>query len=147
MTLADLDAVKRLEKECGLAPWSAAGYQAELRHTDSICLVATLRADVVGFIVARFQSDAQRRVVEILNLCTEEARRRSGIASALLANVATPSAEGQPCDVLLEVRESNLGAIAFYQAEGFSKIGKRPAFYSDPSEDAITFQRVGKETL
>ena len=41
-------------------------------------------------------------------------------------------------NLFLEVRESNLGAIAFYERFGFSKIGRRKIYYRDPEEAAIT---------
>ena len=39
----------------------------------------------------------------------------------------------------MEVRPSNLGAIALYDAEGFNEIGRRPRYYParDGREDAL----------
>jgi ribosomal protein S18 acetylase RimI-like enzyme len=41
----------------------------------------------------------------------------------------------------MEVRESNAGAIAFYQKQGFSKSGRRPGYYRDPVEAAILMEK------
>ena len=39
--------------------------------------------------------------------------------------------------ISLEVRESNLSAIALYQSLGFYEAGRRRRFYRNPSEDAL----------
>jgi ribosomal-protein-alanine N-acetyltransferase len=38
--------------------------------------------------------------------------------------------------IVLEVRESNAGAIALYRHCGFERIGTRKGFYEFPKEDA-----------
>jgi [ribosomal protein S18]-alanine N-acetyltransferase len=43
----------------------------------------------------------------------------------------------------LEVRASNLGAIALYRYFGFSQIGERKAYYDHPLEDAVIMWRKG----
>ena len=42
---------------------------------------------------------------------------------------------------LLEVRESNLTALRFYQRHGFSEAGRRRGYYSHPVEDALVLAR------
>nr|MBA2255197.1 ribosomal-protein-alanine N-acetyltransferase [Chloroflexota bacterium] len=37
----------------------------------------------------------------------------------------------------LEVRESDLGAIALYERFGFRAVGLRPGFYGNDGEDAL----------
>ena len=41
----------------------------------------------------------------------------------------------------LEVRESNTGAISFYEKQGFSKTGLRKAYYRNPDEAAVTMEK------
>ena len=36
----------------------------------------------------------------------------------------------------LEVRVGNTAAIALYESLGFENLGRRPRFYSNPTEDA-----------
>ncbi len=40
----------------------------------------------------------------------------------------------------LEVRESNTGAIAFYEKQGFAKTGRRKGYYREPDEAAVTME-------
>jgi ribosomal-protein-alanine N-acetyltransferase len=55
--------------------------------------------------------------------------RRRGIAGLLLAAVRDlAAAQGAPA-LLLEVRETNAGALAFYERAGFAEIDRRPRYY------------------
>jgi [ribosomal protein S18]-alanine N-acetyltransferase len=40
----------------------------------------------------------------------------------------------------LEVRESNIGARKLYQRVGFTEVGRRPDYYTNPIETAIVMQ-------
>jgi len=100
-------------------------------------LVAELDREVAGFVIARHILDES----EILNIAVKRSHRRSGVGSALLA-AALKDAEAQGvARAFLEVRESNLAAIAFYRKHGFEQIGRRRAYYRDPDEDALLFER------
>lgn len=65
----------------------------------------------------------------ILNLCVDPAYHGIGMGGRLLTHM-TKVASGHGVDhVLLEVRPSNLAAIALYHRMGFNKIGERPGYY------------------
>jgi len=70
---------------------------------------------------------------EILSLATHPKHRRKGVARALVHEFCSRNRG----DVFLEVRESNHGAIAFYEALGFERTGIRHAYYGDTGEGAI----------
>lgn len=78
---------------------------------------------------------------EIFNLAVAPQYRRQGHGAALV----TAALEGMRSrgiqNVFLEVRESNLGAIAFYEKLGFLKNGRRKEYYRFPDEAAITMAR------
>ncbi len=71
--------------------------------------------------------------MEVLNLATDAAYRRQGIASALLHSVEAE-------EVFLEVRESNEAARKLYEKLGFLPVGTRPEYYDDPVETAIVMR-------
>lgn len=73
---------------------------------------------------------------EILSLATHPRHRRKGVARALLHDFCS----AYRGDVFLEVRESNLGAIAFYEAMGFERTGVRHAYYADNGDGAIVMK-------
>jgi len=78
---------------------------------------------------------------EIFNLAVAPQYRRQGHGTALV----TAALEGMRSrgiqSVFLEVRESNLGAIAFYEDLGFLRSGRRKDYYRYPDEAAITMVR------
>ena len=132
--LADVPALKRIEAECELSPWTIAAYRSELEHPHSIMLTARA-ADgaIVGFIVGRAVSDGD---AEIQNLGTIREVRRRGVGSTLIKAFKGICSERQVSGIWLEVRVTNRSAIDFYRSHGFVKKGIRPNFYTNPIENA-----------
>lgn len=97
---------------------------------DYACDVAVENGRVAGFIVTRRVAPDE---CEILNVAVDPACRRRGIGK-LLAARALAAAPGR---WFLEVRASNVSAIALYTALGFQPAGRRENYYHDPSEAAI----------
>jgi ribosomal-protein-alanine N-acetyltransferase len=89
--------------------------------------------EMLGFIVARIAADE----MEILNLGVSYRTRRRGIASKLLAASIAEGKRRGASRAFLEVRESDSGARAFYQSQGFQEAGRRKLYYSHPFEDAL----------
>jgi ribosomal-protein-alanine acetyltransferase len=92
---------------------------------------------VVGFLVVR---DVVAEA-EILNLCVAPARRRAGLAEALLTEALAELRRSRVDRLFLEVRESNTPAISFYEKHGFRTNGRRPGYYRDPDEAAVLMMK------
>jgi [ribosomal protein S18]-alanine N-acetyltransferase len=92
---------------------------------------------VCGFLVIR--TVAQE--AEILNLSVDPARRRAGNATALLLAALRECRALRVKKIFLEVRESNLPAISFYEKHGFVRNGRRAAYYQNPTEAAVLMMR------
>ena len=70
-------------------------------------------------------------IAELQRISVTPALRRQGVAGRLLAAVRD-AATGQGAErLLLEVRETNTGALAFYERAGFVEIDRRPRYYRD----------------
>lgn len=69
--------------------------------------------------------------------------QRAGCGRALLDFALRQAREAGMARMLLEVRPSNAGAIAFYRAAGFTEIGRRRGYYPAATgrEDAIVMVR------
>src|SRR5262249_11518023 len=80
----------------------------------------------LGFLVTRQTAPHEH---EILNLAVDPAHRRQGIARALLRDALSQA----NADWFLEVRESNVPAIALYRSLGFEQVALRPGYYSPES--------------
>lgn len=68
---------------------------------------------------------------ELQRIAVPEEWRRAGVARALLGAVLAHAAHRGAERLLLEVREDNLAARAFYARTGFTELGRRPRYYRD----------------
>lgn len=130
----DVAAVVALEQRLlGAEAWSARSVREELLGPRRVALVACDSDEVVGYVVTASAGD----VVDLQRVAVRPDRRRCGLAGRLLA----AALERAPGDrVLLEVSVDNRGALAFYAAEGFTEIDRRPRYYRDGS-DAVVMTR------
>ena len=124
-----------LEQACFSEPWTAAGFEEELENPLAVFLVAERNGEAVGYM--GFHDVVGEGFVT--NEAVSPACRRQGVAAALLeAALAECAARGVE-RLCLEVRESNAPAIALYTRFGFALDGRRPRFYSAPTEDALLY--------
>ena len=127
---ADVEAVIRLEDEClGVDAWSEGLVREGIAGTlpTVVYLVAEVGGEVVGHAVVSTAGD----IAELQRIAVHAAHRRSGVASALLAEVIEVAGRTEADRLLLEVREDNDAALAFYARSGFSEIYRRPRYYAD----------------
>lgn len=82
---------------------------------------------LVGYVVVSVAGD----VAELQRIAVDPTRRRRGVATRLLDDVRRLATADGAERVLLEVREDNPEARAFYAARGFAEIARRPRYYRD----------------
>ncbi len=116
-------------------PWTPGVFQSELelaRRGERHYLVARDGNEVVGYGGVMFVVDD----AHVTNIAVAGERRRQGVATRLLAELAW-EAIARGCHALtLEVRISNVGAQALYREFGFAPAGVRKRYYEN-IEDAI----------
>jgi ribosomal-protein-alanine acetyltransferase len=79
---------------------------------------------------------------EIENVFVAVEVRRRGHGTRLLRSlIDIARAEGARA-IFLEVRDSNAVARHLYKNAGFHETGRRPHYYSDPTEDAVLYRHV-----
>jgi ribosomal-protein-alanine N-acetyltransferase len=133
---ADAPALVPLERRCFSDPWSGLAFEEMLRFPLTVALIAESDSAIVGYLIGRAVAEEG----EILNLAVVPEERRHGLGSRLLEAGLDALAEAGARRVWLEVRESNDGAQALYQARGFASAGRRPRYYKHPVEDALVYQ-------
>ena len=74
--------------------------------------------------------------LHLLNMAVAIAARRRGIGRALLNDLVGYARQQAAVRILLEVRSSNVAAIALYESQGFARFNVREGYYAD-GEDAI----------
>ena len=129
MEAKDLPSAMEIDALSLPRPWSAAIWRGELSSPYGLYLVIEDRGEVFGQI-------GVRHVLGELHITTIAVRpeyRRRGHARDLIgaALAAFPDAS----HVHLEVRPTNVEAIALYESLGFRETGRRPRYYGD--EDAV----------
>ena len=118
------------------AEWAVKSIE-QLNQRGELGWVVENDGGITGFLVARAIADE----AEVLNLCIDRAKRRIGNATALV-RVALRQLPRLGAKVLfLEVRETNLPAISFYEKHGFIRDGFRPGYYQNPTEAAVLMRR------
>lgn len=131
----DLPAITSIEAASFRRPWRLETFASLFDRSTTDVLVATLEGMVVGYAVLVCQSGD----TELANLAVDPARRRQGIASALVRGCLEILRDrGEPW-VFLAARASNEEAARLYAAFGFHELGRHPGYYQDPAEDAVIF--------
>ena len=129
-TAADLDAVVALELTClGADAWSRG--LVEQGIAAALPTVSYLVAEVDGVVVGHAVASAAGDDAELQRIAVDPAYRRRGLAGELLAAVEQRAAADGATRLLLEVREDNTTAAAFYESRGFVEVGRRRGYYRD----------------
>lgn len=140
-TPADVHEIKAIEMGTPTAAhWPAEEYLRSLEPggIPRIVLIVDQREQIAGFIVMRC-IDIEW---ELENIAVAQVFRRQGLGRALIQNAFALAREQKASRMFLEVRESNQPARSLYSQLGFRETGRRPAYYSHPIEDAITYEIV-----
>ena len=134
MTVDDLPAVLRIEKESGLSSWAAADYLQELEKPDSAAIMGWINNERAGFLIARLIT---KDTAELYNIGVSKPNRRKNVATVLIRYLTELCRIQRIANIWLEVRQSNEAAISFYRQNSFQISGKRKNFYESPAEDAL----------
>ena len=133
MDWSDLEQVWSLECQSFASPWPRISFEFSLNNPDVDALVMKEKEVVVAYLIAS-QRESEYLIA---NIAVGEQYRRKGLATELVSR-ALLLAEGRGAShAVLEVRESNQGAISLYQRLGFRYVQKNLDYYSSPREDAL----------
>jgi ribosomal-protein-alanine N-acetyltransferase len=143
LTYADLPQVIAIERRAFPTPWSLAMFVLELSKPSGICLAAWrddgdgAREQICGYLIcSRYDT-----VWHVMNVSVDPDVRRQGVATALL-NGLLERVDDPGGQYTLEVRPSNIGAIAMYERFAFITAGMRRRYYQDNGEDALIMWRT-----
>ena len=128
-----LDALARLERLCFSRPWSRQALKEELTNPAACFLVGEEAGEVLGY--AGMHCAAGECYVD--NVAVFPEARRQGVGRKLMEALLQAAAARGGEFLSLEVRPSNLEALALYRGLGFREVGRRRRFYDDPVEDGL----------
>jgi [ribosomal protein S18]-alanine N-acetyltransferase len=144
-TATDVGAVAALEQEClGDDAWSAALVEDGILGT--LPTIRYLVAEHDGLVVGHAVASMVGEIAELQRIAVAPEQRRHGLATSLLEAVVTAGRDVGADRLLLEVREDNAGALAFYAARGFVEIDRRPRYYRDGATALVLQRGIGRAT-
>ena len=141
MVLDDLDEVLEIERASFPTPWSRGAFRYELtQNRVARSLVLRVERQLVGYLCL-WEIGHE---IHVTNLAVHPSFRRRGAARTLLGHVMEDARRSGAELVFLEVRPTNVEALALYKSFGFSVIGRRKGYYFDTGEDALVMEaRLG----
>jgi len=119
--------------------WTKDQFRSILAISGTTALVISKKDQPIGFILSR--NVVQQ--VEILTFCVLPAYRKQGVGHALLGEFCRSTSISGDAEIFLEVRENNMAAIALYEKNGFTIIGRRKDYYGGkgtPHQDALVMK-------
>ena len=125
--------IEELEEQCFSVPWTVQQLKTQLSGNMHVFIAAVSGEEVLGYMGMMYVLDEGY----ISNVAVSPEYRHCGIADALISEIISRAKELELSFVTLEVRESNAPAIALYEKNGFSPVGRRKNYYTLPTEDAI----------
>ena len=134
MTPADVDAVLAIEQVVQRFPWTCGNFIDAL-NSGYLCSVDDDGTAIRAYAILMPGADE----AELLNIGVAKTAQRKGLGRALLNEMLAVARTQGMKRIFLEVRPSNLAAIALYRRAGFAEIGIRHNYYRNNagSEDAL----------
>ena len=132
----DVPAIADLEIDnLGVDAWSEGLVREGV--TGNLPTISYLVAEDEGVVVGHAVASVVADIAELQRIAVDPRHRRTGVASELLDAVVALAREGGADRLLLEVREDNHAACAFYAARGFAEIDRRARYYADGTTAVI----------
>lgn len=133
----DAAAAAEIEYQSFPDPWSQNGILDTVSNPSTVCLLAEKAGNAVGYLFAYAAGDE----AEIARIAVAGEQKRQGVGKSLIRTLEEIGKKKQIRRLLLDVRESNREARAFYEKMAFQEDGVRRGFYQDPPEDAVLMSR------
>jgi ribosomal-protein-alanine N-acetyltransferase len=133
MTLQDIETAARIEAETFPRPWTLADFRFEMSENPvARYLVAQREGEIIGFAGAHIILDEGH----ITNIAVLREARGQGLGRLLMEGLMQYASNLGVRYMTLEVRVSNVAAVALYRSLGFIKVNLRQKYYEDNGEDA-----------
>jgi [ribosomal protein S18]-alanine N-acetyltransferase len=139
MQLVDLDAIMAIEPTIYSHPWTRGNFSDSL-NTGYSAWVLESNQIIIGYALLMMVMDE----AHLLNLSVAKSHQKQGLGRYLLEHMLQIANNHRATNVFLEVRPSNISAIALYENMGFCEMAIRRGYYpADPKlfkngrEDAV----------
>ena len=131
MQLSDVPEVAAIEKSIYAAPWTEGNFVDSLMAGYCAWTLRAASGALIGYFVLMAAVDE----AHLLNLSIASMAQGLGHGLYLLRKAAALAVEHNASSVILEVRPSNLRALAVYRRFGFREHGLRRRYYPASEQD------------
>ena len=134
MLMADLDAIMQIEPTIYSHPWTRGNFSDSLNSGYS-AWVMQQSDEMIGYALMMMVMDE----AHLLNLSIAKTQQKLGLGRYLLEHMITLAKRHKAANMFLEVRTSNISAIALYENMGFCEMAVRRGYYpaKEGREDAV----------
>ena len=134
MQMADLDAVMVIEPTIYTHPWTRGNFSDSINSGYS-AWVLEANQTIIGYALLMMVLDE----AHLLNLSVAKQQQKQGLGRYLLEHMLLIAKNHKAANMFLEVRPSNISAIALYENMGFCEMAVRRGYYPalDGREDAV----------
>ncbi len=138
MTASDIAAVFAIDCQTNDFPWTKTLFEQALASTKKTTVVEE-QGEVVGFCIVSYVVGE----AELLNICIATNQQGKKLGKKLLESALDQAKQSENHEMYLEVRASNVAALALYEKHDFNEIGRRKDYYpmKGGREDAILMAR------
>jgi ribosomal-protein-alanine N-acetyltransferase len=144
MQESDLPAVLGVEQRAYSVPWTEGIFRDCLR-VRYFCMVAELTpppgidsgSDGNDQIIGHAVMSIAAGECHVLNVCVQPDLHNRGIGRRMLRRLLALARRQEADTAFLEVRASNVAAIALYYSEGFDEVGLRRGYYPVSMNDTV----------
>jgi ribosomal-protein-alanine N-acetyltransferase len=134
MQMDDLDAIMQIEPTIYSHPWTRGNFSDSLNSGYSAWVLES-EGKIIGYALMMMVMDE----VHLLNLSVAKPQQKQGLGRYLLMHMLQIAKNHKAANMFLEVRPSNISAIALYEKLGFCEMATRRGYYpaKQGREDAI----------
>ena len=134
MRMIDIDAIMQIEPQIYPYPWTRGNFVDSLNSGYSAWVLLD-KAQIFGYALTMMVLDE----AHLLNLSIAKDYQKQGLGRYLLEKMVDIAKSNQMANMFLEVRVSNISAIALYENMGFNEMAIRRGYYpaANGREDAI----------
>ncbi len=134
MQMDDLESIMAIEPQIYPYPWTRGNFSDSLSSGYS-AWVLMLNDQIIGYSLMMLVLDE----AHLLNLSVAKPYQKQGLGRMLLEHMVSIAKSNQMANMFLEVRPSNISAIALYENMGFNEMAVRRGYYpaANGREDAV----------
>ncbi len=136
MIRRDMPEVLAIENECFEFPWCKEDFVRWLRPRNCIPIVAEASERILGFMVYEWH---QYRL-QVINFAVDKRFRRRSIGTQMVKELISKLSNDRRSHIMIEIRETNLPAQLFFQAQGFRAVSVLHNAFEDTPEDAYLME-------